>query len=353
MARRPLLPAALVALTALVLALWPGKGDSQVSAGDPRPQDPVLGIVAAFRDHPLVAIGESHDLAQFNAFLRKLVSDPGFLRETRTIVVESGNARHQRLVDRYLAGVSMPVSRLRPVWRDLYGAFGLTPDEPHERFYRTLRAVNARLPAGRRLRVVLGDSPIDWSRIRRRLDLRRFDRSRLGDRDAFYTARVEREVLARKGKALLIVGGSHLTLDRHSVGGLLEQRHPGATWRVRVHTDFGHRDAALEGRMAVWPQPAYAELAGTWLHQHEGESFHAMLWFGPHSALTQDVPSYEQVREPGLWKELRRRTILRFGRWMPGSVLPALDVRYPKEPGDVVQQPGSPPPDQPEAAPLP
>jgi hypothetical protein len=126
------------------------------------------------------------------------------------IVMEFGNARFQDVVDRYTDGESIPQAQVERAWRDLVGALG--PVSPvYGEFYAAVRAANQKLPKERRLRILLGDPPIDWDRVRSLEDVAPF----LPFRDGFYAQVVRHEVIARKRKALLIMGSGHF---RRSAG---------------------------------------------------------------------------------------------------------------------------------------
>lgn len=101
--------------------------------------------------------GKQYDL------LGKLVAAPGFADRVNDIVLEFGNAKYQDVVDRYISGENVTIDQIQGAWRDTVGALG--PVSPvYGEFYKTVRSVNLRLPRQRRLRLVLGDPPIDWSR---------------------------------------------------------------------------------------------------------------------------------------------------------------------------------------------
>ncbi len=166
---------------------------------DPIPRPAVEEVLREFRVHSLVAIGEAHRNQQVHDFIVSLVTDPRFLQTVDDIVVEFGTARHQDIIDRYVAGDSVPPSELRRVWRDTVNI--LVWDAPvYERFFRTVRAVNQRNQK-RRLRVWLAYPPIDWDHVRHD-DWKRV----AAERDEHATAVVEREVLAKAHRALLIFG---------------------------------------------------------------------------------------------------------------------------------------------------
>ena len=96
---------------------------------------------------------------------------------------------------------------LRLVWRNTTQSPLETWDEPvYEQFFRRVRAVNWTLPPGQRIRVLLGDPPIDWSTITTRQQVFSF----LMQRDSHAASVVEQQVLARGCRALLCYGAAHL-----------------------------------------------------------------------------------------------------------------------------------------------
>jgi hypothetical protein len=102
------------------------------------------------------------------------------------------------------------------IWRTAVG--GITEwDAPvYAQFFRTVRAVNWMLPPQRRIRVLLGDPPIDWSRVHGIVDAG-YVLSFLAQRDAHYAV-VEREVVQKGRQALLIAGNDHLLRGLHAIG---------------------------------------------------------------------------------------------------------------------------------------
>ena len=172
-------------------------GRAQIAA----PQDPVQAIVGLFGTYRIVMLGEIHECRQEYDLLHHLIANPGFTARVNDIVVEFGNAKYQQLVDRYTAGESVPFEQVQKAWRDTVGALG--PVSPvYGDFYREVREVNRRLPKDRRLRVILGDPPIDWQNVHSREDIGLY----LPFRDSFYSSVVRYEVLAKKRRALLIMG---------------------------------------------------------------------------------------------------------------------------------------------------
>ena len=206
-------------------------------------RDPATAIIDAFRTHRIVLLGEVHGSAEMHAFLRVLLSGE-LVRAVDDIVVEATNVRYQSLLDRYIAGDSVPRDSLRLVWRNSTQL--LLWDSPlYEEMIETIRDANRKLPTGHKVRVLASDPPIVWEAIHAPSD---FPKS-YGYRDWQTTEVIEREVLARNRRAIVIIGNAHIgragpTVDsgpvspeRESVGEALARKHPGATYVV--HTIVG------------------------------------------------------------------------------------------------------------------
>ena len=125
-----------------------------------------------------------------------------------------------------------------------------------------IRAVNATLPPDRRYRVLLGDPPINWSKVTSPAD------DDMNDwRDAHFAWVLEHYVLARNRRALLFIGGAHISrkvLFPNSVIHLLDDRFPGKTFVVSA-LDTGKVEPAVAAAMSAWPIPSIAPVRGTWL----------------------------------------------------------------------------------------
>ena len=187
-------------------------------------------VIGLFKSRNIVCIPERHGDKVVHDFLRDLITDKALVEAgVRDIVVEFGSAKYQGVMDRYIAGGTVRKSELQKAWRETTQF--LVWDSPmYESFFRMVRDVNSRIPAKKRLRVLLGDPPIEWERVHTKQDFLKFF-----DRDLSMANVVQREVLAKKRKALLIAGGMHLICERdpaevitdeyRSVGDLLRRRH--------------------------------------------------------------------------------------------------------------------------------
>jgi len=164
-------------------------------------------VLAAFKRHQLVAVGETHGQQEHGDAQQTLLADPRLPQVVDDIVVEFGNSLYQPLMDRFVAGPAVNNLELRLVWRNTTVSPLDTGDEPiREQFYRTVRAVNWTLPPEQQIRVLLGDPPINWSRIRTNKQVIDF----LNKRDTYPASLLEREVLAKGRRALIFYGSEHV-----------------------------------------------------------------------------------------------------------------------------------------------
>ena len=168
--------------------------------------DAISGILEAFRSHQIVALGEGlHGNNQAHAFRLALVRDPRFATVVNDIVVEFGSGRYQAVMDRFIRGGDVPYAELRKAWQDTTNATPIWDTPIYEEFFRAVREVNASLSGDRQLRVLLGEPPIDWDTVRTQDDVGRG----IGLRGPHAVELIEREVLSRNRRALVIYGDAH------------------------------------------------------------------------------------------------------------------------------------------------
>jgi len=229
----------------------------------------VDGIMAAFATHPLVGLAETtHGMAQEDDVYAAVIRDPRFAREVGNVVVEFGGAVHQGILDRYLAGETVPYTELRKVWTDVVGwNAGAVVHIGYLYFFARVRAVNLGLPPEQRIRVWLGEPPIDWSKIQTRADLEPYGKRR----DSHAADLIKREILAKKKKALVIYGSAHLdpkfdvppVLSAYfftNLRSLVEKDYPDAFFVARFYSGLSQKacSAEFERGMRDWPVPALA-----------------------------------------------------------------------------------------------
>jgi len=219
-------------------------------------------IARQFDKHPLIMMGEWHRNVQQHVFLRELVRDPAFICRVDDIVVEFGNARLQNVADAYISGENVAEAELQAIWRETDVMFAWNAPM-YRQFYETVREVNAEHICPHPVRVVLGDPPIDWSKVETKKDFGAFS-----DRDGFFAGAVEREVLARNHHALLIAGELHALRKmpegekdaplESTVVQLIERKHPGVLFTVTLVTT----EAAAQ-TLKMGPPPSFRVIRGS------------------------------------------------------------------------------------------
>ena len=250
----------------VVLALLPlianiSAAQAPTKSADPIPEPAISAILAAFDKYEVVAIPQGHGMQDLNNFIFSLVRNPAFSEKVNDIEVEFGNSLYQPTLDRYIAGENISFSEVQRVWRKMgqpaSGASGFV-----EQFFPLVRALNQKLPPERRLRVLAGDSPVDWDQIKSVADV-----IRLVHRDESIASVMEKEVLSKHRKALMLFGAFHtLHNTPGSAVSLYEKDYPNLTF---VISELGIFDTDLpslqDSKFVSWPIPAVARAKGTWL----------------------------------------------------------------------------------------
>jgi len=336
-----------VALFTIVLVLS-ANGQPKPDSPEPVAEPAVAAILAAFDRYDLVGMPAAHGLKDLDDLILTLVRNPAFWKKANDIEIECGNSLYQDVLDRYTSGADVPFREVQKVWRNTTqppcGLSGF-----YEQVVPVVRAVNQKLAPGKGLRVLCGDPPFDWDRIRSAEDLHQAVLSLR--RDTGIASVMEKEVLSRHRKALMLMGTYHLL---HGAGAtaFYERTHPGATFVISELGMFGTSPADVSNSpFAAWPIPAVARIKGTWmgkldlgkflpppatvdqdcnphtdfpapLRKPVEQLFDAVLYLGP-----QDLRLWEKVPadialDADYMKERRRRATL---PGSPGSAVQAPD----------------------------
>ena len=114
---------------------------------DAVPLQAIPAILDLFKTNQVVGLGEGpHGNLEGLAFRIKLIRDPRFPLIVNDILVESGTARYQEVMDRFIRGESVARQELRRAWEDTTNP-GTNWDKPmYEEFFTAVRDVNAKLP---------------------------------------------------------------------------------------------------------------------------------------------------------------------------------------------------------------
>ena len=284
----------------------------------------VSGILGAFDRYDLVAFGEAHRNQNVHDVVLSLIRAADFPQKVNDIVVEFGNARYQSLVDRYVVdGADVSIQDLRRVWRDAVNI--LVWDAPvYERFFAAVREVNRHLPAGKRMRVLLGDPPFDWNQIQSNKQWEAI----AAQRNSHAADLIMREVVGKHQKALMFFGSIHVTRERAAYGGkeadslteMLEHRGQ-KVFVIWPEMRWGEMDKSF-GRFGSWPTPSIALIRDTWFgNKSMGPPgtptlqalADAFLYLGPVGSLRQSVPSAKLYADAAYLAELKRRDRIQGG----------------------------------------
>ncbi|MGH9202893.1 MAG: hypothetical protein ACRD2A_16840, partial [Vicinamibacterales bacterium] len=290
----------------------------------PRPNAPaeaVSAILDAFHSHAIVMLGHPHGNEQKARFQLLLIRDPRFPTVANDIVEECGNSRYQEVMDRFVRGDDVPYAELRRVWEDALPVNTNCDLPMYEELFRAVREVNGALPQERRLRVLLGEVPIDWDQVKSYGDVARWEEQR-GSHTA---ALIGREVLAKGRRALVLYGEMHAQRKNERVNferadllaGLLES-HGVTLFNVWPQMGSGKPDlTSLSADAATWPVPSLTRTRGTvlgaldfasyftsdgrfgmidgkpnplprdqWKPMRMDDQFDAILYLGPSSSMT-------------------------------------------------------------------
>ena len=316
-----------VLIAPMVMVLVSGM-DAQAGRAPAVPLDAKTAIFEAFRQHAVVAIGDAHGNQQGDAFRLALVRDPRFAAVVNDILIESGNSRHQEVLDRYIL-------RGEDVSRDALQRIGLDTTQQHvasldvPELFGVVRGINASLPQDRRIRILLGEPAIDWERMRTPDELKAWNASPAANRDAFGVDLIRREV-AKQRRVLALYGAGHFfrKVISESMVTLLEE---GKVRPFTVWTNAAAEMSAFQPDVAKWPVPSLARLRGTvlgavnlteyfgpggqdipeqWRAPLE-DQFDAVLYLGPLSTITLARPQPWRCSESAMTERLRRLRLLR------------------------------------------
>jgi uncharacterized iron-regulated protein len=183
-------------------------------------------LISAFDHADILALGEFH-WKKLDSDLRiALVRNAEFPKKAHFIVVEFASTAEQLILDQYIRGEDVPTAELQRVWRNTTQNRGVWESPVYADFLAAVRDENKRLPAAERIRVLAGDPPAG---------------SRM-DRDASAVSVLQKHVLKKHAKALVVYGSGHL------------QRTSGITWKLE-HTHSRPRVFAVH--TLGGPQPYF------------------------------------------------------------------------------------------------
>ena len=283
----------------------------------------IIQIAKQFDTHAVIQLGEFHRSLQIHTFIQQMLRDPRFICRANDVVIEFGNSRLQKLADIYTSGGTLTETQIASMYRET--PVPLTWNTPvYRAVYDTVRDINRMHLCKHPVRLVLGDGPLDWSKVKSAKDLEAF-----GDRDTAMADTVEREVFAKHHHAFLITGEFHAEkktndeADGLRTAQIIEKRHPGSLF---VIVTVPSHDAAAALKMG--PAPSFRAVHGSDIEHKPfamtkehwtaaiparpggftiGEVVDGILNVGGNSSL---FPSPEIYLDEAYAKELRRRAAI-------------------------------------------
>lgn len=324
--------------------------DVNDSGGESGPVDPIDYIRSSLHEYPIVCLGEGgHQASEPHKFLRIVLSDTTILKSVDVVIVEFAATRHQATLDAYIRGEDVPFAELSKVWRDTAQSPRAPWDSPlYHELLKTIRQANLTLSPDNRVRVVAGDPPIDWEKIKTRED---YNES-LIPRDPFVASLVMEQAFDMGKRVLVIFGGAHLPRVpvgpeedmRNSLTWYILKEHPGA---VRVIEFLNSENLGIADRLGELVQDKIYVTANHWTGAIDAELvfpevyslvtdaktgrqswqqvplysgyrvrdlFDALIYIGPSSEWSYVPGSFDEERDEEYLEELNRRSLVRFGR---------------------------------------
>ena len=247
-----------------VLARSPGE------ATEPATEPAVEAIVTAVREHPIVAIGETHGSADLRAFLVGLSRDRSFREVTDTIAVEVSSSA-QATIDAFLDGSADDHTLLDALRDGIFSETGAADPRSID-LYQAIRDANRDSDATHQLRVLAVDAPLSWAKVDAAADLAAVDREQA-------MASALTGLLDQDERALWIVGAAHVTdagtpppaapspgvapVRAANARRLIERTHPGSVYALSLYSGFGPLTAQFEPRLGTPAAPSVISISAT------------------------------------------------------------------------------------------
>src|SRR5581483_5868556 len=179
-----------------------------------------------------------------------------------------------------------------------------------------IREVNQKLPPAKRLRVLAGDTAIDWNHIQSQSDW-----AALGDNNISFADVINHQVLDKKHHVLVVLGSNHVTKSGDRNGNpntttLVESKYPGSTYVVLLLSGRAiPSDAEDRLNLPKRTKPTLYDLAAM------GDKYKQSSIYKQADALLYLVPreDYAQVTFPpesfdyAYVKEAERRSMIEWG----------------------------------------
>lgn len=173
-------------------------------------------LLKSINSYNALAFSEDHSMSSDDHFIIKMISHKSFPSSINDIVIEAGNARYQNIVDDYiLRNKNIPMSDLKKIWFDTT-QLGIGECPFYERLLKLVRKINKDLSSYKKVRILLGDPPINWDLIKSFKDWKKFQ-----NRDGHFAGTTIKNSLSKNRKALLIAGSDHFLNQSNTITKIL------------------------------------------------------------------------------------------------------------------------------------
>ena len=242
-----------------------------------------------------------------------MVRDPTFRNTIQEIVVEFASRNNQPLLDRYIGGEDVPIAEVRRIWRDTTKVASW--ESPiYAEWLAAIRTVNKELPPPRRVRVLAGDTAVNWRRINTHADW-----VALGDNNISIADVTVSQVLQKRHRALVVLGAGHVAKSGSDNATTRIEHYSRSTF-VLLLLYAGVLDCSTEDSITLpfRDKPGLLEVSGTHLGQlpyRDGslsQATDALLYIAPRAAFTQAFPPAGSL-EAAYMKEVDRRSMIEWG----------------------------------------
>lgn len=294
-------------------------------------------IIQTFQKCNIIGLGEGrHHLENSHQFFQKMFDNKKIQETVNIVIVEFANAAYQDILDKYIFGEEVKVDELRKIWRESTGCIGLFGEATiYFELLQKIRNVNFTLASNKKIRVLGGDPPINWTSIHSLEDFLKINIKR----DLFAADLAIEYGIKRSMKVLVIFAEYHLTKisdkadnnrkDLASITNNVNTKYPGTMQVIAV---LNPEEFHLSQETKNWPLYSIVNLVSeeignlpavnyfTQIFNKDGrvilfenykikELFDAFLYIGPSESWRQvDIP--KSVFTINEWKELNRRRLI-------------------------------------------
>jgi hypothetical protein len=166
-------------------------------------------IIDAYKNCNIIGIGEGdHHLENSHHFFQRIFDNKKIQETVDIVIVEFANAKQQDILDKYIFGEEIDLNELRKIWRESTQSINRFGEATiYFELLLKIRNVNFTLSSNKKIRVLGGDPPIDWTLINSLEDYLKINITR----ELFAADLAIEYGIKRSKKVLMIYAEYHLT----------------------------------------------------------------------------------------------------------------------------------------------